>query len=154
MKVEKRGSRGLFIWGERRWRRYFNFKKNYYICTQYAYKRENSPINMQVKIFKWANVIKHCEDDLIMAKAFETFKIMLSFAKWKIPSDIQNTFRTADIITCIGYDFNRIIFNVGGNKYRLICGYHFGNTQVLLTVRFLGTHDEYDRIDPCEINMF
>lgn len=109
---------------------------------------------MEVKIFKWLNVIEHCENDFMMLKAFETFKAMLSFANWEIPSDIQKTFRTADIVTCPGYDFNRVVFNIGGNKYRLICGYHFGTSQVLLTVRFLGTHKEYDRIDPCQINMF
>lgn len=109
---------------------------------------------MEVKIFKWANVIEHCEGDVIMSKAFETFRTMLSFAEWTIPSDIQKTFRTADIVTCSGYDFNRVIFNVGGNKYRLICGYHFGKNRVLLTVRFLGTHREYDQVDPCEINLF
>ena len=41
---------------------------------------------------------------------------------------------------------NRVIFDLGGNKYRLVVhvSYRFGR----LLVKFIGTHAEYDRIDP------
>jgi mRNA interferase HigB len=41
---------------------------------------------------------------------------------------------------------NRLIFDLGGNKYRLIVhvSYKFGR----VLVKFIGTHAEYDRIDP------
>ncbi len=41
---------------------------------------------------------------------------------------------------------NRVIFNMGGNKYRLVVkmAYKCGT----LFVRFVGTHEEYDTIDP------
>lgn len=40
---------------------------------------------------------------------------------------------------------NRIVFNIGGNKYRLVVrvSYEFGR----VLVKFVGTHAEYDRID-------
>lgn len=41
---------------------------------------------------------------------------------------------------------NRIIFDIGGNKYRLIVHVAYHCQRVL--VKFLGTHAEYDRIDP------
>lgn len=72
---------------------------------------------MKVKLFKWANVIKHCEQDVIMFKTFQDFKNQLEFCDWKIPNDIIRSFRTADILSCTGKPFNRVIFNVGGNKY-------------------------------------
>ena len=41
---------------------------------------------------------------------------------------------------------NRLVFDLGGNKYRLIVhvSYKFGR----VLVKFIGTHAEYDRIDP------
>ena len=39
----------------------------------------------------------------------------------------------------------RIVFNIGGNKYRLVTqiNYHYG----VIYLRFIGTHAEYDEID-------
>jgi mRNA interferase HigB len=41
---------------------------------------------------------------------------------------------------------NRVIFDLGGNKYRLVA--HVSFTFGRLLVKFIGTHAEYDRIDP------
>ncbi len=109
---------------------------------------------MKVKIFKWANVILHCQSDAIMRKAFNDFKNQLEYCDWKIPSDITSSFRTADIVPCLGQAFNRVVFNVGGNKYRLICGYKFGKNSVVLYIRFVGTHPEYDKVKVCEVDLF
>jgi mRNA interferase HigB len=40
---------------------------------------------------------------------------------------------------------NRVVFNIAGNKYRLVVKFHY-NTGVGY-VRFVGTHEEYDAID-------
>ena len=71
---------------------------------------------------------------------------------WKSPNEVFNTFNSADIVKC--KISNRIIFNVGGNKYRLITGYYFGSTIINLYIKFVGTHTEYNAIDVCEVNMF
>jgi len=41
---------------------------------------------------------------------------------------------------------SRVIFDLGGNKYRLIVHVSYAFGRVL--VKFIGTHSEYDRIDP------
>jgi mRNA interferase HigB len=41
---------------------------------------------------------------------------------------------------------NRVIFNIGGNKYRLVT--HVNYDYRIVYIKFVGTHAEYDRIDP------
>jgi mRNA interferase HigB len=109
---------------------------------------------VEVKIIKWQNVMDHCEQDQIMMNAFIRFKEHLDYCDWEKPSDILRSFNHADIRSCKGRDYNRVIFNIGGNKYRMICGYKFGSYKVSLYVRFVGTHEAYDRVDVCSVNMF
>lgn len=107
---------------------------------------------MKVNLVKWMNVLDVVEKDYEMRNAFLKFYEKLKNTEWNIPSDIFNTFNSADIIKC--ESSNRIVFNIGGNKYRLICGYHFGRTYINLFVKFVGTHTQYDKIDVCNVNIF
>ena len=66
----------------------------------------------------------------------------VSKERWQGPSDIKRRFgTTVDFVAD-----NRVIFDLGGDKYRLIIhvSYEFGR----VLVKFIGTHAEYDRIDP------
>jgi mRNA interferase HigB len=65
-------------------------------------------------------------------------------AEWKSPSQIKQQYRTASILRD-----NRIVFNIGGNKYRLVVKVHY-NTGIVF-IRFIGTHEEYDKINAEEI---
>jgi mRNA interferase HigB len=55
-------------------------------------------------------------------------------------AELKRTFASVDLVPVKGRDFH--VFNVGGNKYRLIAVIHF-NTQRLF-VRQILTHPEYD----------
>jgi len=50
---------------------------------------------------------------------------------------------------CRSIGNNRIIFNIKGNNYRLIVKMSFELKTVW--IRFIGTHKEYDKIDPHKI---
>jgi mRNA interferase HigB len=41
---------------------------------------------------------------------------------------------------------NRIMFDIGGNKYRLVVRVAYPFKRVL--IKFVGTHEEYDQINP------
>ena len=60
-----------------------------------------------------------------------------------MPTDIQNTFGSADLL---GKNSDRVIFDIGGNNYRLICKYFFGVKQIHLFVCWIGTHTDYDKL--------
>jgi len=61
-------------------------------------------------------------------------------AQWRTPNDIKSRYRSADPV-----GDNRVVFNIKGNDYRLIVKIHY-NTQVVY-IRFIGTHEDYKRID-------
>ena len=61
-------------------------------------------------------------------------------AEWKHFPDIQAHYNSADMV-----GGNRIIFNIGGNKYRLVVkvAYQIGKVFIL----WVGTHAEYNKLD-------
>lgn len=80
------------------------------------------------------------------ARSKASFKIWLSILKrvdWNEPTDIISTFNSADII---GNGSDRVVFNIGGDNYRLICKYYFVNTRIHLFVKWIGTHAEYTKL--------
>ena len=63
-------------------------------------------------------------------------------ARWANPAEIKWQFGgTVDFV-----GDNRVVFDLGGNKYRL--NVHVSHTFGRVLVKFIGTHAEYDRIDP------
>lgn len=61
-------------------------------------------------------------------------------ATWLKPQDVKNKYKTTSFV-----GNNRVVFNIGGNKYRLIVKieYKIG----IVFIRFIGTHKDYDSID-------
>jgi len=43
------------------------------------------------------------------------------------------------------YEDGRVVFNIAGNKYRLVVWINYSYRVVY--IRFIGTHSQYDRID-------
>ena len=61
-------------------------------------------------------------------------------ADWATPHDVKAAYRSASII-----GDSRIVFNIAGNKYRLIVKFNYSYR--VGYVRFIGTHARYDEID-------
>ena len=61
-------------------------------------------------------------------------------AQWESPTDVKAQYGSASVI-----GDNRVVFNIAGNKYRLIVRINYNSKPVF--VRFVGTHQEYDKID-------
>ena len=58
--------------------------------------------------------------------------------------DVKYAYGNASIVSS-----DRVVFNVGGNKYRLIV--RFDYTHRIGFVRFVGTHAEYDALDASSV---
>ena len=64
----------------------------------------------------------------------------VSRASWQTMADIKARYPHASII-----DAERVVFNIGGNKYRLVAKVWFTGQAVY--VKFVGTHRAYDDVD-------
>ena len=61
-------------------------------------------------------------------------------ATWKSMVDIKRRYPSASVV-----DAERVVFNIGGNKYRLVVKLWFPGQ--VMWIKFVGTHKQYDRID-------
>lgn len=65
-------------------------------------------------------------------------------ADWKTSADIKQQYGTASILKN-----SRVVFNIHGNKYRLIVRIDY--TYSIVFIRFIGTHKEYGQTDAEEV---
>lgn len=65
-------------------------------------------------------------------------------ANWRTPQQIKQLYRNASFITN-----NRVVFNIHGNKYRLIVAINYDFS--VSYIRFVGTHNEYDKVDAATV---
>jgi mRNA interferase HigB len=60
-------------------------------------------------------------------------------SNWRNPGDLKRTFASASFVGDL------TVFDVGGNKYRIVAFIHF--RQQIVYVKRIGTHKEYDKWD-------
>jgi len=110
---------------------------------------------MRIHLIKKQSIEDYVLKNVRSRSSFEIWLSIVRHADWKEPNDIISTFNSADIM---GKGSDRVVFNIGGNNYRLICKYHFGKTRVHLFIRWIGTHAEYSKLcnegKQFEINKF
>ena len=73
-------------------------------------------------------------------RALEDWHSQVRGADWGTPADVKAMYGDASILKG-----SRVVFNICGNKYRLITQINFPYRVVY--IRFVGTHREYDRVD-------
>jgi len=98
---------------------------------------------MKVHLIKKQSVLLYVQSHARSRVSFEEWLVKLTYADWEVPSDIGQTFAKADLI---GKSSQRVVFDIGGNKYRVICKYFFGETCVHLFVCWIVTHDAYSQV--------
>ncbi len=65
-------------------------------------------------------------------------------ADWDRPEKIKEKYRSASFV-----GRNRVVFNIKGNKYRLVVKMKY--EKQLVFVRFVGTHTDYEAINVEEV---
>lgn len=66
-------------------------------------------------------------------------------ARWKSSAEVKRLYATASIISA-----GRVVFNIAGNKYRLVAAIDY--EKGIVWIKWLGTHRDYDAIDVTEVD--
>lgn len=96
---------------------------------------------MRVHLIKKQSIEDFMLDNALSRNSLQSWLSAIKYADWDVPSDIRKTFRSADLL---GRGSSRVVFNISGNAYRMVCKYFFGERMVHLFVCWIGSHAEYD----------
>ncbi|MDI1298700.1 MAG: type II toxin-antitoxin system HigB family toxin [Methylotenera sp.] len=66
---------------------------------------------------------------------------------WASPQAVKDQYANASVCGS-----NRIVFNIGGNKYRLVVEFQY--RAGIAWVKFIGTHAQYDKINVETVNEY
>jgi len=84
--------------------------------------------------------VKHNDSE----QQLKTWYKEASKANWTKPAEIKSEYSKASILKS-----GRVVFNICGNKYRLIVDLNYERQWVF--IRFIGTHTDYNKIDANKI---
>ncbi|NOX67008.1 MAG: type II toxin-antitoxin system HigB family toxin [Chlorobi bacterium] len=98
---------------------------------------------MKIHLIKKQTIDEYVKRNSQSKTAFLSWVAIIKWVQWDEPNDIIATFNSTDVL---GKSSKRVVFNIGGNKYRMICSYHFGRERVHLFVKWIGTHSEYTKL--------
>jgi mRNA interferase HigB len=99
---------------------------------------------MRIHLIRKETIEEYVNEHARSKSSFEEWLSALKSADWKKADDIQLTYGSADLL---GRGSNRVVFDIGGNKYRMICKYAFGEKMVHVFICWMGTHAEYDKLN-------
>jgi mRNA interferase HigB len=90
-----------------------------------------------MRVIKRGALVQFWQNHPDARASLESWYAVVHRANWKAPTDLKQVYRNADLVG------RRTVFNVAGNKYRLIARVNYHTQRVF--VLYLLTHAEYDR---------
>lgn len=97
-----------------------------------------------VRVFNRSTVKVFADAHADARQALFAWFAELEQASWSGPGDVKTAYPSASFLAG-----NRIVFNIKGNKYRVVVAVKYEFFAVY--IRFIGTHAEYDKIDAATI---
>lgn len=97
-----------------------------------------------MRIFSRKTLKEYWENHEDVEQPLRTWYADVKKSKWKTPNDIKEKYPKASFL-----QNNRVVFDIKGNKYRLIVRVNF--LKMWVFIRFIGTHAKYDMISANKI---
>lgn len=102
---------------------------------------------MRVHLIKEKTILDYANEHAASTRAFVRWIDLINCGNIDInkPQDFIELFGPGNV-DILGKKSDRICFDVGGNKHRIICSYYFNDSinTVTLFVKWIGTHAEYN----------
>lgn len=98
---------------------------------------------MRVHLIKEKTIRQFVDAHAQSKPSFDSWISKVFLADWKNPQDISKTFASADLL---GNGSNRVVFDIGGNNFRMIAKYAFGDKNIHLFICWIGSHSEYSKL--------
>lgn len=89
-----------------------------------------------MRVIKRGALIQFWQQHPDARASLESWYAVVSRAAWNTPADMKTVYATADLVG------RRTVFNIAGNKYRLIAMINY--RAQLVFVLYILTHSEYD----------
>lgn len=99
---------------------------------------------ISVRIISKKILREFCEIHPDAEQPLKSWHARVKKASWNSSIDVKKDYRNASFV-----GNNRVIFNVKGNKYRLVVVINY--PYQIIYIRFVGTHQEYDNINVTEV---
>ncbi len=103
-----------------------------------------TPIFVGVRIIAKRTLVAFAKQHPDVRRPLQAWYAEAKGSRWNGPADLKERYATVSFLPR-----DRVVFNLGGNKYRLIIVMLYRKNTIL--IRFIGTHAEYDRINAEEI---
>lgn len=104
---------------------------------------------MRVHLIKEKTVLDYANKHATSTKAFERWVQIVKNGEVDVKKsqDFVDLFGQKNV-DILGNKSDRVCFDVGGNKHRIICTYYFNETidTVTIFIKWIGTHAEYDAL--------
>ena len=102
-----------------------------------------------MRIFTGGTLAKWIKDNSGATAGLSVWRHVTEQATWKNPNELLAAW-TCDIINVKAQaemppELTRVVFDISGNRFRLMCHIHFARQFVFL--KWFGTHAQYDKID-------
>jgi len=98
-----------------------------------------------VQIVAKRTLVKFWERHSRARVPLSTWHHIVERAAWSGPADVKAQFGAAvDFVSD-----NRLVFDIAGNRYRLIV--HVSYVYKAVLIKFVGTHADYDKVDPATV---
>lgn len=98
-----------------------------------------------MNVIKQKAILDFCQRHADATTPLKTWYAVCRKVEWKSYNDLQQDFPEAFPV-----GDNRVVFDIKGNKYRIVARVLFPFKQV--QIKWIGTHKEYDRIDVVNVN--